>query len=114
MRISDWSSDVCSSDLSGLVEIGMRQVGADEAGEQQLGRTEIGALEVAAMQLGATQVAAREVAAGQLHAAEDGALAVGTAGGDPAAVGLQDHIDLGRQVGSLAIDRKSTRLNSSH
>src|SRR3546814_8968471 len=30
MRISDWSSDVCSSDLQGMIEVLLRGLGGDE------------------------------------------------------------------------------------
>src|SRR3546814_5474617 len=99
MRISDWSSDVCSSDLLG-----------EDA------RRFVGEVEVVA---GAVPLPAADVRQ-RLHAVEQGAVALEF--GDvaehrqhlvrPVGIGrvLRHHSD--RQPAQL--DRKSTRLNSSH
>src|SRR3546814_5481136 len=97
MRISDWSSDVCSSDLQGLetVQHGLGlAVEADQGEEGDLEAERLGvelgvvALDVAGLLQGA-------------HAPEAGRR------GDAGAA-RQLH------VGDPPIDRKSTRLNSSH
>src|SRR3546814_7896495 len=98
MRISDWSSDVCSSDLDGLVEQDraadvLRQVGR---GQQQLA---VGA---------AVLLVVLDPDAGE--ALGDGA--GGFVDGDDA-LARRDHGQGG--FGKLFdTDRKSTRLNSSH
>src|SRR3546814_1360488 len=103
MRISDWSSDVCSSDL--------RRVDAGDAlgGSEHAHRCELAG---AALDEGAAGVL--EGAAGGEHRVED-------EHGSPAELlGHAVHVRLG-EVGLLvagepdeAGDRKSTRLKSSH
>src|SRR3546814_6995823 len=98
MRISDWSSDVCSSDLVGhapgqeRADGGANQNGADIDADAQLAQVE-----------GAFQPLLRAVDDAAViteHETADGR--DGDDGGD------EGHIDL------LGTDRKSTRLNSSH
>src|SRR3546814_8274465 len=104
MRISDWSSDVCSSDLdAGAVEkmgmalgrgqhpcgfaIGLAEVAVGGAGYEAAGAV---AVLHAGEQIGKILGCEREIVA---HRRQGAALAI-----------LVDH----------AIDRKSTRLNSRH
>src|SRR3546814_6435745 len=66
MRISDWSSDVCSSDLIGLVErrsaqdslhhVGAAQIAAVEHRAGKVGMHEIGGEEIGAAQFGLDQI----------------------------------------------------------
>src|SRR3546814_1664194 len=99
MRISDWSSDVCSSDLlARLAELqrGIRRLDADDvvAGnrEQRL-----------------QQVAEeRAVVDHQQAAAAAFAVAAVAVGGEPVMERL------GEVIAGIDEDRKSTRLNSSH
>src|SRR3546814_3031753 len=101
MRISDWSSDVCSSDLGAL---GRQQAKEGEAE---------GGLAGAALAHDADGVA---LAHGNRYAVDgahmiDGALQHAFLDREPDfhVVTLHDHRRIGR-----ATDRKSTRLNSSH
>src|SRR3546814_2514430 len=64
MRISDWSSDVCSSDLVGILEAGALGVGAVEDRAEEVGVAEVGA----------HQDRARQIRARHLGAAQPGAL----------------------------------------
>src|SRR3546814_8315871 len=97
MRISDWSSDVCSSDLDtgdgvelveGVVEAQLGDGGAGDRREQ-----------------GAPQRIAQRVAEAGLQRADREALTV--------VLGLADRLD-GGALDDEHVDRKSTRLNSSH
>src|SRR3546814_3169270 len=114
MRISDWSSDVCSSDLEAHVE---HAVGFVE--HQHFDRVELGAaaLEVVDQAAGGGDEdvdAAAQVVDLRAHAGatEDG----GDVQAQVAAVGLDAVGDLHRELarGHQHQDRKSTRLNSSH
>src|SRR3546814_1841540 len=95
MRISDWSSDVCSSDLAMLAEVlAGRAVLLDRAG----GRDVVGGDLVAEQrqQAGALDVGDRRRRGA--HALEIGRM-----------------LHVGRiPVPAVGLDRKSTRLNSSH
>src|SRR3546814_9418443 len=99
MRISDWSSDVCSSDLGAEMrrEAGIAEGAAGE-GEQQ-GR---GAADQAVMADGLL-ISGRERAGLGIERRLDG-----SAGQAPSFA--EDRAALHR----LGRDRKSTRLNSSH
>src|SRR3546814_2140211 len=101
MRISDWSSDVCSSDLQHLIAFTLLRR-ADQLVDR--GRLVAGGLIVA------DQVEA--LAALDLVGARGAVRDIGVRGVDlvERSANLDDH---GRQYGSVA-DRKSTRLNSSH
>src|SRR3546814_8941258 len=98
MRISDWSSDVCSSDL------GRRDI--DDAGigqgvlEPQTGAALLRERLLAALALTAGGVGHRVRLVEDDHAVEVGAQPV------------DDLLDAANLL--AALDRKSTRLNSSH
>src|SRR3546814_9153391 len=113
MRISDWSSDVCSSDLGDLLQLG-KAVDPEEFVKIEIavlalrrvgvGRQEIEADRLAALAQVEHDRIARQVDAGYLLdpcgdiAADDQRLALRR-----------------RQEDLVArLDRKSTRLNSSH
>src|SRR3546814_6244552 len=109
MRISDWSSDVCSSDLGGTDVVLVQRLRAMPAGR---GVVEPVLLRVAVR---AEHQHVREVAQ-----QSEQALAIGIA--ERVASGRLEQRDVhaqyqqallryGRQVG---LERKSTRLNSSH
>src|SRR3546814_8178302 len=139
MRISDWSSDVCSSDLLHAALGGGHQghpAGrpVDEHAEVELARDVAAFLDVEALDLlagragllGHQHVAQHRTGVGlhlldRLHDAH-AALAVGvvleTPGAAPAGVDLRFHdpyraAQLARCALGLFGDRKSTRLNSS-
>src|SRR3546814_10057467 len=107
MRISDWSSDVCSSDLrAGRVPVeadlsvpGMPEVfvAGDLASVQQDGKPVPG-VAPAAKQMGR-------------HVAD--AIRARIAGKPAAPFRYRDYGNLAT-IGRMAADRKSTRLNSSH
>src|SRR3546814_8780235 len=104
MRISDWSSDVCSSDLGQFFGVLLEQAGETDHRRFALARRQT------------RPDAGIEGRAGVF----DGALGVG----DIAAGNLAQHTAVhraeavkgfaGHRIGVLAIDRKSTRPNSSH
>src|SRR3546814_3123282 len=106
MRISDWSSDVCSSDLQALQAI------SDAAGAEARG---VALVEV---------IDARHIGMAVVEriVVQTGADRIVVGVGEPAVdrVHHRGHrrfrIDLVRQylVGLWLLDRKSTRLNSSH
>src|SRR3546814_5986813 len=95
MRISDWSSDVCSSDLGGLV------VGKDDVFRQEADRFAV-VLDISMAVLLAD--VDTEAVAGILAVREQdrGFLRGPVVGGKEGAIDAGD------------VDRKSTRLNSSH
>src|SRR3546814_9151855 len=102
MRISDWSSDVCSSDLEGHAGVVsrdrgvLRSLGAGESLVDLVGVLGIGVAELEGMR---TEVGIQPVLGGQAElVAVAPALCVGTRTAQ-------------LQVG---VDRKITRLNSSH
>src|SRR3546814_10479168 len=98
MRISDWSSDVCSSDLEGAV--------GHAADEEHAAHVEVDLLEhLLAVGLAVGQGAA----VAHLVAADDDDARLGAA--------LQDDLGGAHELREAAVglqDRKSTRLNSSH
>src|SRR3546814_4477768 len=102
MRISDWSSDVCSSDLGGRVEARGAHVDGDLFVVAFVQHQDAGG-----------DFGAQRIAAGQalfVHEADEAARAV-AAVLDFGAVGVEDAV---AEVGVGMGDRKSTRLNSSH
>src|SRR3546814_3762257 len=103
VRISDWSSDVCSSDLEAETLAGAHQLGGDDEhpAEREAG-AQAGQV---ARQRGRHQDAPHQVEAGEAADARDlDQLAVGAEdAGDEVQVDREEHAD-----------RKSTRLNSSH
>src|SRR3546814_1841216 len=90
MRISDWSSDVCSSDLAAIIE---REDGSYRGERLDDPRIEI------------IEVCAPMVEEDDRHACRRAELAIG----EMRARGLH-----GAVRGRGPVDRKSTRLNSSH
>src|SRR3546814_8180277 len=112
MRISDWSSDVCSSDLIAVFVADLDALEAAVELERQIG------LAIAFL------VARRlvdEVAAPPRIGRERGRIAEHVAGIADRAGGLGRTADIDRVIGPveefeehLVLDRKSTRLNSSH
>src|SRR3546814_4684365 len=108
MRISDWSSDVCSSDLVDLIVV-------DTAHGHSRGVID----RVAAIK---KQYGDRLQIIGGNIATGDAALALAKAGADAVKVGIgpgsicTTRIVAGVGVPQISavIDRKSTRLNSSH
>src|SRR3546814_6207132 len=119
MRISDWSSDVCSSDLGVELEIQPRTaIWDDPGGEQIFARR---------MRLAAIMI--KEHARRTMHLRHDHAL--GAVDDERAVLRHQRHVahvdvlllDIEHRTGfgigidleyDQAQDRKSTRLNSSH
>src|SRR3546814_2351854 len=98
MRISDWSSDVCSSDLVGAEAV-LGHV--DDLGSG------VGVLDLDDVDVGRAEAGDLVGGAGRL----DGG-AVDGRGRGPRAVDLERPEVAGALGGGL--DRKSTRLNSSH
>src|SRR3546814_6059964 len=98
MRISDWSSDVCSSDLERTPEEGL-STPTDEHEMRHL------AAEILALDRGQVRRRCREQCAHPLHALEVACKPVRHCHGH----GAQKAHHL-----QVPIDRKSTRLNSSH
>src|SRR3546814_1273775 len=101
MRISDWSSDVCSSDLFGLAAGGSRKQGSSR--QMRIFHFLLKTMAALALLLPAV-ASAQLMSSGELHV--------------PASlVAETDHPAPGQTV-TLAFtmkpDRKSTRLNSSH
>src|SRR3546814_4521576 len=134
MRISDWSSDVCSSDLQFALGIKRRQVVeidavADDIGIVEIDGGELGQREIALAVLGPADLAFDGVAGTQAEFTN-------LIGRDVDVVGTSEIVRLGaaqetETVGQhldraephdliteiglfLEEDRKSTRLNSSH
>src|SRR3546814_1343050 len=102
MRISDWSSDVCSSDLP-LDDLAI--VLSSGRGQRSLRLGDDGAERLALVHRDVGQNLAVQFHAGQLQAVHE--LRIGQALGADAGV---DALDPQAAEG----DRKSTRLNSSH
>src|SRR3546814_1246430 len=115
MRISDWSSDVCSSDLAHLrADLADRLVGAGRSQRLLPAKRAVGGRELLELRrhlhqgfvpLLPRQLAAAGEAAGAGDAAHLQALAL-----DRVEAGADDAF--GRTAAD--VDRKSTRLNSSH
>src|SRR3546814_8572780 len=99
MRISDWSADVCSSDLYGCVELVEQSVVA-------------GHREILLAVAGSGVDVAGAVLVGHVFAEQDRDLALGVERMADDQV-LQFHT-LGATVDHEVVHRKSTRLNSSH
>src|SRR3546814_8702707 len=115
MRISDWSSDVCSSDLAGG-----KEAACDESGVQVCsGKGQAGGEAAAFAQRlvaaagferrlkGSVGLFLRGLALLLIPVPRCRRLVVGPAP-------LDAPLDLGRAIQGAAEDRKSTRLNSSH
>src|SRR3546814_5888376 len=94
MRISDWSSDVCSSDLIGVADHARADAADVEAA--QVGFAELEAVGQADLVAGRRRAAAKRV--------------------DIAALAIDIEGEFAGELEMLARgrDRKSTRLNSSH
>src|SRR3546814_4223903 len=101
MRISDWSSDVCSSDL--------RLVGHGQDVAQRLQVADRG-VDVDRLD----RVAAEHVDGVELVAEPDQVLEVPAVADAPAAGEVGDVRGAGDLADHNLVDRKSTRLNSSH
>src|SRR3546814_9408046 len=106
MRISDWSSDVCSSDLTAV----------DVAQQAPLARAELG---LAGERLAASLRQQGQADAGFVLLMEGsdglvGAIQSGDAGGSNVASVWQSGAGNSALLDQYARDRKSTRLNSSH
>src|SRR3546814_4737690 len=99
MRISDWSSDVCSSDLGLTRAEAFSRVEAPDAGQQALTVQDL--------------VAAGDAAVEVVGDIEEGGVAVGDPGVQPEQLG-RDRAGRDRGMDAVEQDRKSTRLNSSH
>src|SRR3546814_5002549 len=108
MRISDWSSDVCSSDLIGVNALTLDVV--RETDDRGLGDQIVE--DERAFDLGGAHAVARDVD-DIVDAAGDAPIAVGIAA---ASVAGEIFALVGREIGfgEAFVDRKSTRLNSSH
>src|SRR3546814_1356537 len=107
MRISDWSSDVCSSDL-GELELVVRRA----ARLLDLGIAEDGAHEIARRARGTPRIAGRLLRRVRDFANVAGATVVDAKTAD-AALNRLEVDNLGLDAMDRR-DRKSTRLNSSH
>src|SRR3546814_3894174 len=99
MRISDWSSDVCSSDLDGEEDGAHHHVKAVEAGRHEEGGTIDAALEAERR-----VIIFKRLNGAEHHAKPDGA---------PQALLRALAVAMDQRVMRPG-DRKSTRLNSSH
>src|SRR3546814_6795527 len=104
MRISDWSSDVCSSDLQGSkgmsvpeANIGVTRVQSASSQGGPVVLQVVPSLVTGGVERGTIEIAAAIVA--------DGGTAIVASEGGP----MENDL---RRAGAL--DRKSTRLNSSH
>src|SRR3546814_7200216 len=98
MRISDWSSDVCSSDLDGGLTLAQMGKGLGESGSRHDFKKDVGHPRLR-------------------HARLDGAAQRTKALGFIKLVEGRDHnpgLVCDRLETQVRIDRKSTRLNSSH
>src|SRR3546814_3627372 len=117
MRISDWSSDVCSSDLAS--EIRTRSYGAYEVNTSWAAIEEEPAPTVFASRAAyeAAGIGPDDVDVIQLQDTDAGAEVIHMAENGFCADGDQEKLlaDGATEIGGpLPIDRKSTRLNSSH
>src|SRR3546814_14665948 len=78
MRISDWSSDVCSSDLEircrddGVVEAGTGKIGTGEIGPRQIGTVEIGTREPRTIDIEIAQVEPTEIRSAERRVGKEG------------------------------------------
>src|SRR3546814_6121751 len=103
MRISDWSSDVCSSDLSGFPEVrALDQIEAELAERKRYYRS---AIKDALDRLPPTTL---------VQVMTDTVEEVTLGGEDHAPELIDDLVDSYEVETQGFLDRKSTRLNSSH
>src|SRR3546814_3129242 len=117
MRISDWSSDVCSSDLLATATRGGAGAAEDHA---RRGQRVVGVGKVFLAELAADDQAG--AAAAHFEQVVEGDVAERFLGGEVAVAcdrGLDRVQDVDRRGARIedvvaAVDRKSTRLNSSH
>src|SRR3546814_9212145 len=106
MRISDWSSDVCSSDLDGAGAFG-RQLQTTRGRHRKPGRF-------------GNDTAEAAMTKPLFEAAQERSLVASLDVDDPVGVetgqreGRREQVGLRHAPEYLALDRKSTRLNSSH
>src|SRR3546814_9935866 len=101
MRISDWSSDVCSSDL----EVENARLAERGAGDnRELGGMITGAPEMLKVARTIERVANLDVSV----------MLLGASGTGKALLARGLHEASARRDGAFVADRKSTRLNSSH
>src|SRR3546814_8339746 len=118
MRISDWSSDVCSSDLLGarvsLLEM-HRVLGRDDPEIVAFARRQLAADGVEIHEGIAISRVARDGNAIAVTLEKDGMTTTLTGSHLLVAAGRKASVDgLGLDAAGVAQDRKSTRLNSSH
>src|SRR3546814_6013141 len=103
MRISDWSSDVCSSDLVDLAHVVMQQhIGGARRVDPEPGPDDAGAGEMGLHHLG-LEVLVEEFA--DRHGPEADRLGH---------LALAEVVKALAEIQQFGEDRKSTRLNSSH
>src|SRR3546814_3723270 len=108
MRISDWSSDVCSSDLE------LKRARQDPDALEKLPDEVLRLAGAIPMTL---RVATEDITLGDHVVARGDLIGIGllAANRDPAVFPDPDRLDLSRPRPRLmSLDRKSTRLNSSH
>src|SRR3546814_3935729 len=108
MRISDWSSDVCSSDLVGR-DGTKRSFAVDEHPRRDTSMERLASLKVLH-----PEIEGFSITAGNAAGANDGAAAMVIAADDVAADHGLEPLAVVRSWASVGVDRKSTRLNSSH
>src|SRR3546814_8504744 len=118
MRISDWSSDVCSSDLLDAGDGGVEEI-AGAAGRVDQGAV-LAAVEVGRAETG-HEVLQRQHGLGVAEVAGDGGDALAGHALQALGDGLEGdapghRLEAARAVAQIRTieDRKSTRLNSSH
>src|SRR3546814_5430717 len=104
MRISDWSSDVCSSDLLGEIVEHEHQI------LDALTQIGIGLADLGGDHLFLRRIHQVENVGGDLDAADARRFEIAAAG----ELLLHDFVELTQRLRLNAVDRKSTRLNSSH
>src|SRR3546814_6851256 len=115
MRISDWSSDVCSSDLDALRSPALREVGRGQATKRDIAvaRTQSFAdqIRVAAVRAiqGAVELAKAVQPVGRRIVSRFGAEIT-----DKIEIARRCCADHPRATPACELDRKSTSLNSSH
>src|SRR3546814_4057747 len=109
MRISDWSSDVCSSDLRPRVCRNIERDRCEHIGERRLGQPRTDAVVMLAA-LGGLPLQMR-----QRGAEMDGVLTRAAADFENvSAIGEMRVQHFENRIAIAITDRKSTRLNSSH
>src|SRR3546814_1416453 len=105
MRISDWSSDVCSSDLPEMLGRVVNALGEPIDGKGPITTAQTAPVETIAPGVIARKSVSQPVQTG--YKAIDSMIPIGS--------GQRELIIGDRQTGKTAVaDRKSTRLNSSH